>query len=248
MSTTIETITDWKSEFEISDQGEVTASYRGVARLCGVEHTTISRLIKTLTKEGGALNLSEPLQPFAGQTFESGAKIPDLLASAVVAHYAFKGINQAQRIVLAMNAIGLRTYLQRELGWQQPQVTSKAVEIEQLDKRITTIEQHLTKPQHKTLPKASIDPIPGEMQALTERQCITRLIRNYVNRWNTTQIGEKKTEQQITQWMYRELKYRYQFDAYARLKKSECKSKIELIEAEGYLPQLHAICNHFLTT
>jgi KilA-N domain len=106
----------------------------------------------------------------------------------------------------------------------------------------------LVEHNHKPLPKASVDPVPGEIQALTERQCITRLIRNYVHRKNTTELGQRKTEQEVTQWMYRELKYRHNFDAYARLKncKGKYKSKIDLIEAEGYLPQLHAICNHFL--
>jgi hypothetical protein len=101
-------------------------------------------------------------------------------------------------------------------------------------------------PQHKALPKASVDPVPGEIQPLTERQCITRIIRGYVHRYNTTQLGERKTQQEVTQWMYRELKYRHKFDVYARIKNSKYKRKIDLIEAEGYLPQLHAICNHFL--
>lgn len=120
---------------------------------------------------------------------------------------------------------------------QQPQ------NLTDLANRITKLENTY---QHKTLPKAAVDPIPGAIQPLTERQCITRIIRNYVYRYNTTQIGKRKTEQETTQWMYRELKYRYKFDAYARIKNSKHKSKIDLIEAEGYLPQLHAICNHFL--
>jgi KilA-N domain/Meiotically up-regulated gene 113 len=102
--------------------------------------------------------------------------------------------------------------------------------------------------QHKALPKASVDPVPGEIQPLTERQCITRLIRGYVYRHNMTHIGERETEQEVTRWMYRELKYRHKFDVYARIKNSKYKRKIDLIEAEGFLPQLHAICNHFLAT
>jgi hypothetical protein len=115
--------------------------------------------------------------------------------------------------------------------------------IADLNDRIAKLEATF---QHKALPKASVDPVPGEIQPLTERQCITRIIRGYVHRYNTTQLGERKTEQGITQWMYRELKYRHNFDVYARIKKSQYKRKIDLIEAEGYLPQLHAICNHFL--
>ncbi len=104
----------------------------------------------------------------------------------------------------------------------------------------------IVEPRPKNLPKESIDPVPAKMVAMTERQCINRLIRGYVRHYNTTQIGQRKTEQDVTRWMYRELKIRYKFDVYARFKHSTHKRKIDLIEAEGYLPQLHAICNHFL--
>ncbi len=106
----------------------------------------------------------------------------------------------------------------------------------------------IVEPRPKNLPKESIDPVPAKMVAMTERQCINRLIRNYVSRKNQGLLegSEKETQQQVTRWMYRELKIRYKFDVYARFKNSTHKSKIDLIEAEGRLPQLHAICNHFL--
>jgi hypothetical protein len=104
------------------------------------------------------------------------------------------------------------------------------------------------KPKHKALPKATVDPVPGKIQALTERQCINQLIRGYVfhKNQNLAPGEEKKTEQGITRWMYRELKTRYKFDVYARFKNCTYTRKIDLIEAEGQLANLHTICNHFL--
>ncbi len=102
--------------------------------------------------------------------------------------------------------------------------------------------------KHKALPKVSIDPVPGEIKALTERQCINQLIRSYVFRTNQNlpPDAEKETQQKVTQWMYRELKIRYKFDVYARFKNCTYTRKIDLIEAESQLANLHTVCNHFL--
>jgi hypothetical protein len=115
----------------------------------------------------------------------------------------------------------------------------------------TTVFQLVEKTKSQpALPKATVDPIPGEMVAMTERQCINRLVRSYVSRKNLNlpEGAKKETQQNITRWMYRELKIRYKFDVYTRFKNPNRnhKTKIDLIEAEGRLPQLHAICNHFL--
>jgi hypothetical protein len=133
-----------------------------------------------------------------------------------------------------------------DVAEQQPaaiaDLAKKVAELEQL-----VIKSIATKPQ-QALPKASVDPVPGEITPMTERDCINRLIRGYVSRknQNLSEGADKETEQKVTRWMYLELKIRHKFDAYARLKNSKHKTKIALIEAEGYLPQLHAICNHFL--
>lgn len=131
-----------------------------------------------------------------------------------------------------------------DVAEQNPKAIAElANKVDQQADRIAKLESTF---QHKALPRASVDPVPGEIQPLTERQCITRIIRGYVHRYNTTHLGERKTQQEVTQWMYRELKYRHKFDVYARIKNSQYKKKIDLIEAENLLPQLHAICNHFL--
>jgi hypothetical protein len=113
---------DWTSEFKVDDRGQVYGSRKGAARLCGVTKQAIQQLLKAVKEGGASKTLSQPLQPFAGQDFEGGNQIPDLVISAIVAHYAFLGYELAQKTLLAMNAIGTRAYLQQKLGWKPPQI------------------------------------------------------------------------------------------------------------------------------
>jgi hypothetical protein len=105
---------DWQKEFKVdSATGQVTGSRRGLARLCGVQEKTIRNTIKLVRTK----TISKPLEPFTGQDFE-GADLPDIFMMAVVQHYAFKGMEIAQQAVMLMGAIGLRTYVQKELGYK----------------------------------------------------------------------------------------------------------------------------------
>jgi hypothetical protein len=114
---------DWQKEFRIDlATGQVSGSRKGLARLCGVHEKTIRNTVKLVRTK----TVSKPLEPFAGQDFE-GADLPDVFMMAVVQHYAFKGMETAQQAVMLMGAIGLRTYVQKELGYQpaitgQPQI------------------------------------------------------------------------------------------------------------------------------
>ncbi len=94
------------------------------------------------------------------------------------------------------------------------------------------------------LPRASVDPIPQPIEPLTERACINRLIRSYVHNQTTSQ---PKTEQDVYRWMYLELKYRYHYDVYVRVKKSGLKNKLDQVAADDKMTDLLAICNHFLS-
>jgi hypothetical protein len=94
-----------------------------------------------------------------------------------------------------------------------------------------------------SLPRASVDPIPGEIAPMTERALCNRLVREYVFNQSSAQ---PLNEQDTWRWVYRELKYRYHYDVYARAKKSGLK-KLDQIEADGKLPELLAICNYFLS-
>ena len=81
-----------KSEFEVEEDGKVYAkSIRAVARLCGVEHTTILRggafanqqLAEKLTQQG--FDLNELVQ----STGES-IKIPDVAVGLIIEYYALE--------------------------------------------------------------------------------------------------------------------------------------------------------------
>lgn len=105
-------------EFSLSEDGQGLGfvSRRGLAKLCGVQHTTILKLLKAI--EGGAQSTPKNLQAFAGQGLEGGAQIPDILASAIIKHYAYQGKEVAQLTDLALGAIGLRTLIQKSLNYQ----------------------------------------------------------------------------------------------------------------------------------
>jgi hypothetical protein len=105
---------NWQKEFKVDQStGQVTGSRKGLARLCGVHEKTIRNTIKLVRTK----TVSKPLEPFTGQDFE-GADLPDVFMMAVVQHYAFKGMEIAQQAVMLMGAIGLRTYVQKELGYK----------------------------------------------------------------------------------------------------------------------------------
>jgi hypothetical protein len=105
---------DWQKEFQVDTKtGQVTGSRRGLARLCGVRENTIRNTVKLVRNK----TVSQALQAFTGQDFE-GAQLPDVFMMAVIQHYAFKGMEAAQQTLMLMGAIGLRTYVQKELGYQ----------------------------------------------------------------------------------------------------------------------------------
>lgn len=118
---------DWQKEFKVDPiTGQVTGSRRALARLCGVRENAIRNTVKLVRNKV----ISKPLEPFTGQDFE-GAQLPDIFMMAIIQHYAFKGMEAAQQAVILMGAIGLRTYVQKELGYQpaiagQPQVETQS--------------------------------------------------------------------------------------------------------------------------
>ncbi|WP_239005381.1 hypothetical protein [Gloeothece citriformis] len=99
---------------------EMKASRRAVARLVGVEHPSILKLLKRIAS--GNLKKSPSLQPFAGQDFSDG-NLPDILVAAIIEYYCFdsRAANrQAQLVYRAFATVGFRLWIQQELGWQKP--------------------------------------------------------------------------------------------------------------------------------
>ena len=113
---------EMKSEFSVSEDGKAFASRRATARLCGLKsNSPISSLLSNLADQK---RLSDPLESFAGQDFTADQKLPDVLVSAIVSHYALKKREQAIKTLMAFAAIGIRTWIQNELSWQAPQQTA----------------------------------------------------------------------------------------------------------------------------
>ena len=123
---------DIRSEFTIDGEGRVWATAAGTARLAGVDHKSLtkpkygvlSKLKNLINNSEGTEELPKCLKPFAGFNYWLDRKIPDTLVFAIVSYYAYdskQGSNsQAQSVALAMGSIGVRTWMQQELGWQGP--------------------------------------------------------------------------------------------------------------------------------
>lgn len=105
-------------EFTVNDDGHGFVSRRGVARMSGVSRQAIQQLLKSIEGKGASGTLPEVLQPFTGQAFEGGKPIPDILVSSIIKYYAYQGNKLAQSVDLAIGAIGLRTVIQKSLGWE----------------------------------------------------------------------------------------------------------------------------------
>ena len=108
-----------QKEFVILDDstGAVGVTRRGVARLSGVSHVAIVKLLNSI--KGGNQTRSKIFKTFAGQDFEGGNHIPDVLASAVIKYYAYQGKETAQDVDAFLGALGLRSFAQQSLGWSK---------------------------------------------------------------------------------------------------------------------------------
>jgi hypothetical protein len=237
----------------IEESGIAGIHVRGIAKLLECNPKTVASAIEAnqqiapleaevLTKQG-----------LRTVTLVTEADLAKILRCIAKSKAKIETRDRADDVLDRLIAAGFKLAVMLELAPAKlvEMATENLVTQSQLDEfreRLTTIEQRFVTSQHKALPKASVDPVPGKIQALTERQCCNKLIAGYVFRKNQNLAPEeeKKTEQEVTRWMYRELKPRYKYDVYARFKNSKHKSKIDMIEADGRLPQLHAICNHFL--
>lgn len=125
-------LADIQQEFEIDEDGKGYATIRGAARLANVQHSNLidarpshKGLLTKLYEWSAEANYSLPicLKPFAGFDYRVVGRLPDLLVAGIVTYYAYesKASNEhAKKVVAAFSAIGFRSWLQQELGWQKP--------------------------------------------------------------------------------------------------------------------------------
>ncbi|MGK7895885.1 MAG: hypothetical protein AB4372_20295 [Xenococcus sp. (in: cyanobacteria)] len=110
---------DIRQEFSIDENGQAYASQSAIARLCGIRQQSINELLEKIAT---GKTLSESLEPFSGNDYRATGKIPDLVVAAIINHYAMyarKTTEEAKKVSLCFQAIGIRTWIQTELGWQQ---------------------------------------------------------------------------------------------------------------------------------
>ena len=120
---------DIHQEFSIDENGKAYASQSAIARLCGVTQQAINQLLEKLAT---SKTPSESLQPFSGNDYMGTSKIPDVVVAAIINHYAMyarKTTEEAKKVSLCFQAIGIRTWIQTELGWkqEQPQLTLEEI-------------------------------------------------------------------------------------------------------------------------
>lgn len=135
MNSIVASIEDIKKELKIDSQGRGYASIRGTARLSGVSHQNLSnrftsgnfidsKLGKILTEHG-----------FNPCNFSKDG-VPDIAVSLIVEYYAFQAggrcTEQAKKIHRAYAAIGVRSWMQNLLGWQQPKQQIKIKEADRV--------------------------------------------------------------------------------------------------------------------
>lgn len=100
-------------EFSVDAEGKIFVSKKGLARLCGVHPTQITRLLTGVTET--PLETSQSLTDIE---LKGVTAIPDILASEVILHYALQGKLQAQQTIRVLGAIGLRNFGQKLLNYQ----------------------------------------------------------------------------------------------------------------------------------
>jgi phage antirepressor YoqD-like protein len=116
--------------YTIQTTGESGMSSAGLARACGLDPSTISKLLKALVNKSP----SDILEPFVGNSLDdlslmtnsslNNANIlKDTFCAAVITHYAKAGKIEAANNVCRFAAAGIRTFIHSQTGWkpQEPE-------------------------------------------------------------------------------------------------------------------------------
>lgn len=119
-----------KSEFNVKSDGSTTVTLRGAARLLGIDPSLLSRSFGDDFKRSG---LAQTLasKGFQVLTFAKEG-IPDTAFGFISEYYAFDAGKwckpQAKSVYRAFASIGVRTWIQNELGWK-PQALAKTSDL-----------------------------------------------------------------------------------------------------------------------
>lgn len=107
----------YEEELDLDENGCGYITLRGLARLCGCSPGTWGKDDRFFTSE-----IDETLMNlgFEGDRLKTEKGILDVVASIIIKHYAYKGKKQAQNIDMIIGGVGLRTLIQKILGYEQP--------------------------------------------------------------------------------------------------------------------------------
>lgn len=117
-----------KAEFSVNEKGEVSTSIRGCARLINIDESGLRKNFVS----GCGENPSKMAQTLIDKGFNlrtfSEDGIPDTAFVFICEYYAFEAgqrcTEEAKNLYRAFAAIGFRTWVQKELGWQPSQDSS----------------------------------------------------------------------------------------------------------------------------
>jgi|GEM_PF-5038915 len=202
---------DIKSELDVDEQGKVSISRGGLARLCGVELSTIQNLLENLATDNSE---SIFLNPFAGQAFDAHRKLGDILANAIVLHYAVKGRKEAQRTAAVLGSMGMRTWGQQLLGWQPPSITPA--------------------PELKVLLEAHDNLVDGHNTLLKGHGELGRIVNSLIEHYNGTIAHQNSIIQEVRD------KFGALVDAYFELKDDRDRAFGQIADLAGQVKQLKA--------
>ena len=128
-----------KREIRIDATGKAFMSIIGLARLLNIKDSALHYHFKASQFSRSKMAISLIEQGFNPLSFSEG--IPEIAISIIILHYAIHGNkNVKQRatdILLAYSAIGIRTWIQHELGYNQ----STNQELEQLKEENTILKE-----------------------------------------------------------------------------------------------------------
>lgn len=260
---------EYLSEFKVDDEGKVFASRSATARLCGLKsHASITTLLKNLAVKKSP---SRPLQTFTGQDFRGCEKLPDVLVSAIVLHYAFKGRDEAMKWASAFNSVGLRTVMQYQLGWQPPQQVIESertkelkAENKQLEGIVTWLWERMEQVEQKiTSNTENINRLYDNQDLFETWHKEHRAKHKELEQKYEQTVRDKEYKRQISlliakhcgdnegfrkaSWngIYGELIRQTEFQVYAAAKMWNC-SCIDAVEIGGYMSKLYAIASEVL--
>lgn len=126
------------SDIRIDAQGKATFSIRAVARLAGLDHSTLVKAFLGGGKTPHKMTEFLIQQGVGGGDFSTYGTdgVPDIAAGLVVSYYAMlageRCTKQALQTVLAFNIIGMRVYAQKITQWQPEQPIDYPTAIKQL--------------------------------------------------------------------------------------------------------------------